>query len=182
MRDETPTKLAGLVVLLVCTANNWAHAGPLLEGHDANHNTRDYSGDNFAVLSIPPDIKGMATSGEVDGQGLLEAALQAIVTDACGVLASEVSIEIAEIAANATLGAPEVNTAQLDPMTVKLSVAVPVSRLGGSPAGVRFSVTAVDNCGLRTTRHFLALIEGDPGIEGLPRESGVSETPGSESP
>lgn len=151
---------SGLPALLACLACIGSQA-TVFEAHGADRGVPDFSSDDFAALSMPPDISGTATAGEADGAGRLQAMLRAVVTDACGVLADEVSVEITEITGNATLDTPKLRAVQLDPLTVELSVAVKVADPAGRPAGVRFSVTAVDNCGLRSTRHFLVLYGND---------------------
>jgi hypothetical protein len=119
----------------------------------------DISDDDFQIQSAAPVIEGEATGGEVDGQCEFVATLTATVGDDCGVAAGDVTVQVAETTGNATLGVPVISIAQNGTTLVDVDVSVPVTNLVTSPAEVRFSVSALDNCGLQTNRNFFAPVE-----------------------
>ena len=119
----------------------------------------DISDGNFQIFSAPPDIDGSTVGGSVDEQCTFEASLEATVTDDCGVAAGDVTVQVAETTGHATLGLPNVSIVQNGVDAVDVEVSVTVSDLTTSPAEVRFTVEAEDNCGLTQARNFFALVE-----------------------
>jgi hypothetical protein len=119
----------------------------------------DISDGNFQIFSAPPDIDGSTVGGSVDEQCTFEASLEATVTDDCGVAAGDVTVQVAETTGHATLGVPNVSIVQNGVDAVDVGVSVTVSDLTTSPAEVRFTVEAEDNCGLTQARNFFALVE-----------------------
>jgi len=116
----------------------------------------DISDADFGVASEAPQISGSATGGEVDEQCEFEVTFEATVTDDCGVAAGDVDVVVTETTGNATLGTPTVNIAQNGGTTVDVSGSVLVSDLTDSPAQVRVSIDAEDNCGLTDSEDLIA--------------------------
>lgn len=119
----------------------------------------DISDDNFQIFSARPAIQGSTVGGSVDEQCTFEASLEATVSDDCGVAAGDVTVQVAETTGHATLGVPNVSIVQNGVDAVDIEVSVLVSDLTTSPAEVRFTVEAEDNCGLTESQHFFSLVE-----------------------
>jgi hypothetical protein len=149
----------GQAFTVPCPAANNFTGNARLRAQGVGNIFFDISDDDFQIQSAAPLIEGEATGGEVDGQCEFVATLTATVGDDCGVAAGDVTVQVAETTGNATLGVPVISIAQNGTTLVDVDVSVPVTNLVTSPAEVRFSVSALDNCGLQTNRNFFAPVE-----------------------
>jgi hypothetical protein len=95
-----------------------------------------------------PVISGLTvTGGDVDGACEHTVTFSATVTDNCCVDADDVTVAVALLTGNATLGTPNISKGQTDGETVTITGDVLVSDLTSCPATVEVTIDAVDCCG-----------------------------------
>jgi hypothetical protein len=114
--------------------------------------------DNLTGLTTPPVIEGRVPGKPANEPYSYQAVLEAVVTDNCGVLADNISIDVTDTTGGGSLGAPATRITQIGPRTVEVSVSVGVFGATGSPAEIQFSLSAENNCGLSGTRLFPAAL------------------------
>jgi hypothetical protein len=120
----------------------------------------EISDDNLAGLSMPPVIEGRVTARPGDGKVSSVALLEVVVTDNCGVLADNVSIDVTTTTGGVTLSETDARITQSGPRMVEVNVSVEVSGFEASQGQVQFSLSVFNNCGLSGTRLFLAAFGG----------------------
>jgi hypothetical protein len=121
----------------------------------------DVNDQDLTVFNTPPVVEVSTAGGSVDEACELTVEFAATVTDACGVLAADVEVELFKAAENFTLGVPVVNLQQVSPTEVAVSGSVLVSDLLSSPAELAVQVTAADACGAETNDVAEAVVVDD---------------------
>jgi hypothetical protein len=111
----------------------------------------DISDLPFTTAAVAPAIVVNATGGSVDDACEFLVTFDATVTDDGAVTAADVDVTVTLLTGNAILGSPTVNIQQVNTTTVAVDGSVLVSGLTGSPATVRVTVEATDNCGVGAT-------------------------------
>lgn len=134
----------------------------------------DVNDQNLTLYNNPPTVNVATAGGAVDGACQFTVEFSASATDACGLNAADVSVELIKAANNFTLGTPTINTVQVSPTEVGVSGSVLVSDLLNSPAQLTVSVTAADGCGAQTNDTAEAVI-----VDNTPPQISVSLQPNS---
>lgn len=107
----------------------------------------DVNDQDLTVSNTPPTVEVATAGGAVDDSCELLVEFTASATDACGLSADDVTVELSEEAGSFTLGTPMIALQQVSPTEVAATGSVLVSDLLGSPAVVGIRVTAADGCG-----------------------------------
>ena len=109
----------------------------------------DINDQDLTVAAEQPDVAIPAIApGVVDDQCEFTVEFSATVTDDCGIAQGDVDVTVTQTSLNYTLGTPSVMIAQNGPLQVDVTGSVLVSDLTGSPAMLRVTVDAEDNCAL----------------------------------
>lgn len=107
----------------------------------------DVSNQNMTTILEPPVVTVPAIApGVVDAQCEFTVDFEATVSDDCGVAQGDVDVTVEQTSFNYTLGAPSVNIVQNGAAQVDVTGSVLVSDLLSSPATLRITVDALDNC------------------------------------
>lgn len=109
----------------------------------------DVNDQNLTALAEPPVVTIPAIApGVVDEQCEFTVDFSATATDDCGVASGDVNVSVDQTSFNYTLGTPSVNIQQNGSGQVDVTGSVLVSDLLSSPATLRITVDATDNCSL----------------------------------
>jgi hypothetical protein len=112
----------------------------------------DVNDQDLTVTAEAPDIAIPAIApGVVDEQCEFTVEFEATVAEDCGVAEADVDVTVDQTSFNYTLGTPSVMIAQNGPLQVDVTGSVLVSDLTSSPATLRITVDAEDNCALSTS-------------------------------
>jgi hypothetical protein len=121
----------------------------------------DINDQDLTVLNTAPLVEVATAGGSVDDDCQFTVEFTASASDACGLQAADVEVEIFKAAENFTLGTAVINQQQVSPTEVSVAGSVVVSDLTSSPAQLAVSVTATDACGLATNDFAEAFVTDD---------------------